>query len=236
MIEQKFDHRYCLRQVGRILAKLAYTLQKPQQKDPRQDLQAVHQWRAQILPKLQQQAQQQDQVICYADQSSFMLNPFFHRVYAPKGDPPTMDTWDKSFNHLAVCSSISEQGHFVYTISHDPYTGEKIVEFLKELLRQISKSIILIWDGASIHHCKAVKAFLETLPPNRLTLVRQPSYSPELNATEQVWNFIKNVDLKNRVFKSIPQLERALNLVLDDFSSRSALIKQFFKNPDLGFY
>lgn len=219
-------------QVGRILSKLGYTLQKPQEKDPRQDPLAVQQWRQQQLPQLQQQ----DRLICYADESSFMLNPFFHRVYAPKGQPPRVATWDKSFNHLAVCSAISEQGDFVYTTSPDPYTGVKIVEFLKELIRQISKSVTLIWDGASIHHCKVVKAFLETLPPNRLMLIRQPSYSPELNATEQVWNYMKNVDLKNRVFKTTQDLELELNSVLDHFSTRKSLIKQFFKNPQLAFY
>jgi transposase len=211
-------------------------LRKPRPKDPRQDKQAVRQWIEERLPKLRQEAATQGKIIFYADESSFLLNPLFHRTYAPKGKAPMVHTYDKSFKCLSVCSAISEQGDFVYTMSEDPYTGEKIVEFLKELLDQLPRSIILIWDGASIHHCKVVKNFLATLPEGRLKLVRQPSYSPELNADEQVWNFIKNVDLKNRVFKKLDDLEKTLVDVLADFSKRSGLIKQFFKNPHVQFY
>lgn len=80
--------------------------------------------------------------------------------------------------------------------------------FLKKLLSQVSQSITLIWDGASIHRCKAVREFLEQLPQERLQLVIQPAYSPEVNPDEQVWNYIKNVDLRNRVFKSMPEMKQ----------------------------
>lgn len=121
-------------------------------------------------------------------------------------------------------------------MNDDHYTGQTIVGFLKELLAQISGPIILIWDGASIHQCKAVRAFLDTLQPGRLKLILQPYYSPELNADEQVWNYIKNVDLKNTVFKSLAQLKITLKQVLEDFCCRDSLIKQFFKHTAVSFY
>lgn len=236
VIAQEFEVQYTLQHISNILAEVGYTLQKPTTKAPRKDEEKVKQWKEEELPKLKKEAEKHGKVIFYADEASFFLNPLFYRTYAPKGCPPVVPIWDKSFNHLCVCSAISNEGDFVYTMNDNHYTGQTIVEFLKELLAQIPQPIILIWDGASIHYCKAVKAFLDTLEPGRLKLVIQPSYSPELNADEQVWNYIKNVDLKNCIFKSLPQLKRKLNQVLDTFSNRANLIMQFFKHPSVAFY
>lgn len=211
-------------------------MQKPITKDPRQDDEEVKEWKEQRLPELKKEAKEEGKVICYADESSFFLNPNFYHTYAPKGNPPTVNTWDKSFKHIAVCAAISHHGDFTCTMSDEPYVGEKIVEFLKELLKQIPQPIILIWDGASIHHCQAVKDYLDTLDEGRLKLVRQPSYSPELNASEQVWNYAKNVDLKNQVFKTVSSLKKAVQKTLDKFSERAKLILQFFQEPNVAFY
>lgn len=236
LIEQKFGVSYTLQQISNILAELNYTLQKPQRKDPRKEEEAVKEWKEQTLPSLQKEAEEQDKVLFYVDESSFLLNPVPHRTYAPKGQPPIIDIWDKSFQNISVCSGISVEGDFIYTMIEDNYTGEKIVEFLKELLQKNSKSIIVIWDGASVHDCKAVQAFLKTLETGRLKLVKQPSYAPELNADEQVWNYVKNVDLKNRVFKNVNELKSTVKQVFDDFTNRVELIKQFFKNSQVSFY
>ena len=221
---------YTLPHVGNILAAIGYTLQTPQGKDPRQDEDEVKKWKNEKLPELQKEARQYGKAIFYADESSFFLNPLLQKTYAPKGCRPIIHTWDKSFQQLFACSAISAKGDFVYTMNDNPYTGEAIVEFLKELLKQTSRPIILIWDGASIHKCKAVRAFLDTLKPGRLKLVTQPSYSPELNADEQVWNYIKNVDLNNCVFKTLPKLKKTLSNILEKFKLRKKLIHQFFKS------
>lgn len=111
-----------------------------------------------------------------------------------------------------------------------------MVRFLKKLLAQISKPITLIWDGASIHKCKAVREFLETLPKGRLKLVIQPSYSPEVNASEMIWNHIKNVSLKLEVFKSLKQLANRIPKALEEIKQRKELVKRFFHHPKVAFY
>jgi len=222
--------------VGKLLKALGYSRQIPQQKDPRQDKGQVRQWKEKRLKALKTEAFEQGRAFCYADEASFFLNPTFRAGYAPKGQPPVAHTWDKSFKHVFACSAISCQGDFVYTFSDQPYTGEKIVEFLKELLAHFSQPITLVWDGASIHFCKAVKAFLTELPDGRLKLVRLPAYSPELNADEQVWNYIKNVKLRNRVFKKVSHLEKSLHKVFDEFSQNKTMIRRFFHHPKVAFY
>lgn len=225
-----------MQHISNILAKLDYTLQRPRPKDPRQDIEAVRYWKEEELQELKEEAVEQGRAFFYADESSFLLNPLWYKTYAPKGQPPTVDIWDKSFNYISACAAIGKEGEFAFTINEQSYTGEKIVEFLKELLGICPRPITLVWDGASVHFCKVVKAFLATLPEGRLKLVRQPSYSPELNASEQLWNYTKNVDLKNQVFKSVTALKTAVENTLEKFYNRSEIIQQFFKHPDVAFY
>src|SRR5690349_10664252 len=47
------------------------------------------------------------------------------------------------------------------------------------LLREIAGNILVIWDGASIHHCKAVKHFTSKRGAGRIHLERLPAYAPE---------------------------------------------------------
>lgn len=227
---------YTLQHISNILAGLGYTLQIPRAKDPRQDGRAVRKWKEEKLRGLRSEAEKQGRAFFYADESSFFLNPVWRKTYAPKGQPPTVPVWDKSFQHIHACAAVGSQGEFVYTLSGQAYDGEKTVRFLKELLKSCPLPITLVWDGASIHFCKAVKEFLGKLAPGRLKLVKQPSYSPELNASEQLWNYVKNVDLKNTVFKSISSMKKAVQQAFDKFDTRTTIIKSFFKHPDVAFY
>jgi len=81
-----------------------------------------------------------------------------------------------------------------------------------------------------------VRAFLEELPKGRLRLVRQPTYSPELNAAEQVWHYLKNVLLSNYAFENIKALRKELRKALEKMKEKAPLIRQFFHHPNVAFY
>lgn len=61
-----------------------------------------------------------------------------------------------------------------------------MVRFLKQLLRQVSGKLTVIWDGAPIHRGQAVREFLAGGAGRRLRLEQLPSYAPELNPAEGV--------------------------------------------------
>lgn len=112
-----------------------------------------------------------------------------------------------------------------------------IVYFLKYLIRRIKRKIILIWDGATIHYAKEVKEFLAQLKPGKLTLVRLPAHSPELNPDEQVWAYLKcQSDLKNFAAKNFTELRQAVREQLDLLGNNPEKIKKMFQHPDCSFY
>lgn len=171
----------------------------------------------------------------FADEASITLKSRQSKGYAPKGQTPiSYNSFDvKKSIHLA--SAVGIDGSLYYEQQDHPYTGENIVQFLRNLKSKIKKNILLIWDGAIIHRCRAVKQYLELeSDESQLFLIRQPSYTPEVNADEQVWHYLKCVRLKDQIFKKLKDLKEQVNYQLAWMATQPELIKSFFKHPEVG--
>ena len=85
----------------------------------------------------------------------------------------------------------------------DYMTLEKMnTENMGLFLKQVSGAhkqdfIIMVLDGAPSHKGKELKV------PENIALVFLPSYSPELNPAEQIWNVLRRDYFANKVFDSL---------------------------------
>ena len=70
------------------------------------------------------------------------------------------------------------------------FTNEVFIQFLDRLLEGNTDNFTLVADGHPVHKAKAVKKYIEK-SKGRVKLYILPSYSPELNPDEQVWNHTK---------------------------------------------
>lgn len=80
---------------------------------------------------------------------------------------------------------------------------------MSEFLTQVSQShphdfIVMVLDGASSHKAKAL------LLPENLRLLPLPSYAPELNPQEHVWDELREKEFPNRVFDQLDAVIRQL--------------------------
>lgn len=73
----------------------------------------------------------------------------------------------------------------------DNIQGEEVAMFLRHLLRQVRGHLIVLLDNGKIHRAEPVQELLSRT--SRLHLVPFPSYAPELNPDEGVWNHLKTV-------------------------------------------
>lgn len=73
---------------------------------------------------------------------------------------------------------------------------------LQMLSRQVGpdRHVVLVLDNAGWHVAKDLG-----VPPN-LTLLYLPPYSPELNAAERVWAYLRSHYLSNRVYADYDEL------------------------------
>ena len=63
--------------------------------------------------------------------------------------------------------------------------------FLRQLLRQTRGQLIVLLDNGKIHRGEPVRELLSRT--SRLHLLPFPSYAPELNPDEGVWNHLKSI-------------------------------------------
>jgi transposase len=141
------------------------------------------------------------------------LVPFLTRTWAPVGQTPVLRA-PRTRDHLSVISGVTAAGRLFSHIQEAAFTGETVVAFLRQLLRQIRGKLTVVWDGASIHRGQAVKKFLAAGAATRLQLVRLPAYAPELNPDEGVWNQLKRVELKNRCCTDLDELRWEVGLAI----------------------
>ena len=60
--------------------------------------------------------------------------------------------------------------------------------------------VILVLDQAGWHKAKALKV------PENISLLHLPAYSPELNAVERLWSYMKSHYLSNRAYADYDDL------------------------------
>ncbi|MBM9519012.1 IS630 family transposase [Desulforhopalus vacuolatus] len=117
------------------------------------------------------------------------------RVWAPTGSRPRAIR-QQQFKHAyifgAVCPSRDQAVGLVLPCAN--------MAAMKLHLEEISKNVpeghhaLLIVDGAGWHQ--------EYLNLDNVTLLKLPPYSPELNPVEQIWQWLKQKWLSNRVYDS----------------------------------
>lgn len=133
-----------------------------------------------------------------------------------------------------MISAITPEGQLYTMIQDKPFKGPDIVRFLKHLLRHIPGKLLIIWDGLPAHRSQPVKEFLRQGAAQRIHLEQLPGYAPELNPDEGVWNYLKNVELRNLCCHDLQELRRELRKAFARLRHKSDIILGFIRQARLG--
>ncbi len=155
------------------------------------------------------------------------------RTYAPVGQTPLIRA-PLSRDHLSAMGGITPAGKLYLMVQEKAYRGQDVVRFLKHLLRDIAGKWLVLWDGAPIHRSQVVQDYLSRGAARRIHLEQFPSYAPELNPAEGIWNYLKRVELKNRCCQSISPLYYELAKAKERRRHKTKVILGCIKQP--GFY
>lgn len=157
------------------------------------------------------------------------------RTYAPQGETPVLRY--RYWEHLSVISAITPEGK-LYTRTRDTtFDGPTIVDFLKQLLRHIPGKLLVVWDRLPAHRSGVIKDFLRAGGTARLHLAQLPSYAPDLNPDEGVWNYLKRVELGNVCCHHLTELRDQLRKAIARLRHKVSVIQGFTRQvyPDLVF-
>ena len=111
LIAEKLQVELCLTSVGKLLARLNITPQKPLRRAYERDPQAVALWLAETYPQLKRRAKQAGAMIFFLDEAGFQSDPPLGRTYGLKGSTPVMKTTGQR-QSINVISAVNARGAF----------------------------------------------------------------------------------------------------------------------------
>ena len=130
-----------------------------------------------------------------------------------------------------VLSIVTPEGTLRYSIQDGNLNGDKFIEFLKQLIRNRKRPLILLVDHATFHCSKPVHEFVRK-HRSQLRIFFLPKRAPELNPDEQVWNEVKTNRIGKQPIKDKKDLKKRLRSVLASLQKDTRRILSFFKLPD----
>jgi Transposase and inactivated derivatives len=226
LIEEKMAIDLGLTAVGRLLASLDITPQKPLRRAYERDPAAVALWQKETYPKLRRRAKRLGAKIFFLDEAGFQSDPPLARTYGLKGKTPVVVTSGQR-QSLNVISAVNARGEFWAATYTGKLDAEAFVEFLRNFMDGRRGKVFLVVDGHPAHHANLVKAYLKNLQ-GRLELHFLPPYAPDLNPDEFVWSHMKKNGLSKKPLKQNESLRERVENDLIAIQQNRSLVRSFF--------
>src|SRR3984957_9773332 len=228
VIEQEFGICYHKGHVSRLLKELGWTPQVPIRRAIQRDEGAIRNWREVRWPELRRQACHEGRALVFVDESGFYLLPSVVRTYGPQGQTPVVrKQWTR--DHLSVMAGLTPAGKLYTLVRRESLSSSESVIFLKHLLVQTGKKLLVIWDGSPIHRWGAVRDYLAAEGGKRIHLEALPGYAPDLSPLDQgCWHHLKDVEMANLSCMDMEELHLEFDLAVGRLRQKPQLIQSFF--------
>jgi len=142
------------------------------------------------------------------DEVSFQLATNYKRIWFVKGKKPK-GAFFWSNKKLITFGALTSSHEFFYEF-HVAQNSITFISFLTGLFDWLKpdKKYVLILDNAGWHKTQVVKRYIEKHENMNVEFI--PPYSPELNPIETNWKVTRNAVTKSQLFKTIDELQDAL--------------------------
>jgi transposase len=229
LISEKYGIHLSLPSVGRLLAQLGLTCQKPLMRAFQQNPSLVEKWLKEEYPQIRAKAKRSGADIFFADEAGIRSDFHSGRTWAPRGQTPVIRATGARFG-FNMLSAISPKGNLRFMVVDGKVASKQFCEFLRRLCYKATRPIFLILDGHPVHRSGKVKKLVESFK-GKLQLFFLPPYSPELNPDEFVWNEVKNNGIGRMSISGLDDMKRKVVDYLKNMQRFPILIQSFFHAP-----
>jgi len=233
LVKERFKIDIGVTAVGRLLAELEITPQKPLRRAYERDPVAIERWKKEEYPKLKKRAQSEGADIFFLDEAGVRSDQVLGKTWAPKGKTPEVPTSGQRQSIHAI-SAVTALGAFWFLVYAGKFNATRFVEFLKSFMRGRRRPVFLVLDGHPSHKARLVLDYVKSLG-GRLEFHFLPGYAPELNPDEFVWNYLKNEGVAKKPLKKGESLKNRVQGDLENIKRRPALVRSFFGAPSVAY-
>jgi transposase len=231
LVEREFGIIVAITTMGDYLRKWGFTPQKPKKRAYEQNPKSVQKWLDEEYPSIEKRARQENAEIHWGDETGARNSNQHGRSYAPKGKTPVKKTMAKRFS-VNMVSTITNRGKVEFMIYSGTMNSDRLIEFMKQLIKGKKRKIFLILDNLRVHHSKIVKSWAEE-NKEKIELFYLPSYSPEKNPDEYL-----NCDLKYGLSitpapKNAKQLRNNIENHMEMLQGNQERVQKYFRHKDI---
>ena len=163
----------------------------------------------------------------FADEAHFYADADLRGKWVLKGEPALVDSTsprygEKASYYTAVCV---ETGEVEAMSLEGTSTAETSAAFLRQLRAHHAEPLVVFWDNAPAHGGDALRVYLTT-PDLRLCLVRLPAYSPDFNAAEAIWDWVRDEVTANTCFSTAANVRAHVDPFLAGLATRTDEVKR----------
>jgi transposase len=233
LIRQRMGIALGLTAVGRLLAALQITPQKPLRRAYERDPVAIEQWQRVDYPRLRQRAKRRGADIFFLDEAGIRSDAPLQRTWGAKGQTPVVVTSGQRQAVNAI-SAVNARGAFWY----DVYTGRlnalRFIQFLRDFRATRRRPVFLVVDKHPAHIAKVVAEYVQSLR-GKLELHFLPGYAPDLNPDEFVWNHLRQKGVSKTPLRQNESLRARVAQDLANIKRDRQLISSFFQAPTVAY-
>jgi transposase len=212
--------------VWRRLREAGLTYQKPEREYYEIDEEARRKWRRYEVPKIRKCVEKYRAILYFQDESNISLTAFLGKTWSPRGQTPKARVTGKR-GGVAAMSAISKPGHLLFRLLEKRIASAEVIDFLRQMLKHHpSRHLVVVMDRARPHTSKKTTAYIES--QRRLHAFHLPSYSPDWNPDEKVWNYLKHHELKTHQAKTKDELKRLTRRKLQSMAKRPELLRGLY--------
>jgi len=233
LIEQKFGVQLGVTAVGRMMARLGLTPQKPLQRAYQRDPEAIERWQRETYPEIAAAAKRIAADIYFWDESGFRADTVHGKTWAAKGKTPVIARPGQR-QSISAASAVNAKGGFWFATYQGALNAELFIELLKRMMKGRKNPVHLVVDGLPAHKKLNVRQYIESTN-GKLTMHVLPGYAPDLNPDELVWSYVKRTGVARNPLRAGEKLEIRIDGQLREMRKNRRLIRSFFGTPSVAY-